>query len=204
MMQKPSIENIQAVVTMMDGKLKAFHESGRVLRTVSFDTVQLGEEGVFFSEPVSSSLVDDFEYAKKKNIKDFAYTSMGMYVCAELSEYQQVEPYYFDYAKISQNDASFVLNNYRSIRGSIPYNPEYFDDIVLNDNISYYSDYVKNIKNSSSNSSERGNVLVKATAWGKAMTDKNDDGYVKAWFYLIMLGCFCIFTFVAYILYTSL
>ena len=203
-MQKPDVETIQSVVKAMDGNLKAFHSSGKALRNVSFDTVQIGEQGIVFSEPVPSSLIDDFGYAREKNIKDFAYTALGMYVYSELSEYQPVEPYYFDYAKISQQDPSFVTNNYRSIRGSIPFNPEYFDEIILNNNVTYLSDFLSNEKASSSNTASRANVLVKATAAGKAMTEKNEAAYAKSWFYLVMLGCACIFTFVAYILYTCL
>ena len=204
MIQKPDIETIHDVITSMDNNLKKLHDSGRVLRTVSFDTVTIGDQGVAFSAPVSSNLVDDFEHAKKKNIKDMTYTSMGMYVCSELSEYQPVEPYYFDYARISQQDPTFVTSNYRSIRGSIPYNPEYYDEIVLNDNVRYLSEHLKTTSTVSSSSESRGISYTKSTAAGRAMAEKNESAYAKSWFYLVILGCACIFSFVAYILYICL
>jgi len=165
----------------------------------------ISAESIIFNETgdlgyVNLSKMDnrvDKSYYINQNINQLAVLALGVYVYVDLEDTN-----FYDYTNLVNKNPDFVKDNYQYIRSSIPYGVEYYDDVILNNNVSYFSDFI--YLKSGSDNTKSGRSLVKTTPTGKALADKEDAAFVNTWFYPIIIVCVITLLIMMYLLYSYL
>lgn len=138
-----------------------------------------------------------------KNVKDLVKLSLGIFVSLDVEG-----NIFYDYTKLDDN---FIVQNYYSIRPSIKYGVDYYDNIVNSKlfngigeiNTLYFNRAIEDITDKKEG---RGNSvrMVKATPTGIALTELKDAAFVKTFFYPVIIISVLIVMFISYMLYTYL
>lgn len=193
---------ITEVIASLDRQLKYLHSKGYYVESMGFNDVVVNDYQDFgFTRISRMDKNQNNESTIKGNIKSLVLLSLGSYALSNsVNDGYVSNTEWFDYNEIDKRDPSFVSNNYDFIRTTIPYGTDYYDDVINNGNIYYFSDYIAQ-KSRESNGKGNSRSLVYATAAGRALSEKNkESAFVKISFYPIIIGCFLMIGFVIYTL----
>lgn len=189
-------------LSLLDEQLKYIHSCGYYIDNINFDTIiingyqDLGFIGIF---PVNN--LESSQNIYNNNIKQLAEVSLGAFVYLSSARLGNIQdPSYFDYSKITANkDPEFISKNYPIIRQAIPYEPGYYDNVIIRKQYDYFGDYLnKNEENN--NTMNKSPKLVKATAAGRVYSGE-EAAFVKVGLNLIIIGCIAIMFFIIYMIY---
>lgn len=197
-------EFVLNAVYSLDSQMKQIHKKGYCLKNISFSTV-------IFDEYQNITFADFYKITDSndayKDVNDFNNFSMGLFVLIsskELGYYNDIS--FFDYSALARSESNFILENYAFIKQSIPQDlVDYYDDFISGSEIKYLTDFVKS-KNSADSNKSNARSLVKATAVGKALTDRemNNAAFAEALVYPILAICGILLIVLSYLLYVYL
>ena len=195
---------IMDTIYSLDSQMQQIHNRGYCLKNISFGTVVFDEyENVTFENFYKITDSRDIY----NDINDFNNFSMGLFVLInskELGYYSDVG--YFDYSNLAKRDRLFISQNYDFIKQTIPQElVEYYDSSYSDTEVKYLTDFIKN-KNSNEAGKDNARTLVKATAVGRALTEResNTAAFAEALVYPILAFCGMLLIILTYLLYTCL
>ena len=183
---------ILEAIYILDAQMKELHLNNMYLPIINAENILYNADNTFSFKNISKIPYDKNECVKSNIIK-FSHFSLGVYASLAVDKTS-----FADYTKLN-ND--FIYQNYPILREMIPYGKEYYDNIVVDQNYSYYSDFLDS-KAKNEASSSLSNKLVKATAAGKVYSDEK-AGFSDIAFYPVMCTIFIIFAIICYFVITG-
>lgn len=188
----------------LDSQMKQIHKRGYCLKNISLSTVIFDEyENITFADfykiTDSSDILID--------INDFNNMCMGLFVLnnsKEMGYYSDIS--YFDYSVLAKRDREFIYKNYYFIKNAIPQDlVGYYDSLSTSLEINYLTDFIK-AKDTNESNKNNTRSLVKATAVGKALTDRESNiaAFAGVLVYPILAFCGILLILLTYLLYIYL
>lgn len=198
------LDFILNTIYSLDSQMKQIHKRGYCLKCISLSNIVFDEySNITFSDFYKITDSDDIII----DINDFNNMCMGLFV---LNNSKQMGCYsdisYFDYSVLAKRDREFIYKNYVAIRSVIPRDlVEYYDSLSTNLEIRYLTDFIKvNDINESNKNNTR--TLVKATAVGRALADKENNiaAFAAVLVYPVLAFCGILLIILTYLLYIYL
>jgi len=181
-------EHIRQSFLLLDNQLKIIHSKGYSVDINSSSIIY--ENGLGFTR-FNPGLT---EQQRRTNIEDLAKLAIGTYFSLPTGTFS-------DYTHLP-ND--YIRENFDFFESSIPKgssNDSYYRDVLVNGKISYYNDYLAQIKvTPQGKSNENSRVLNYSTPQGRAMAQKDESAFIDLAFYPILLTITIIISYMIYIL----
>lgn len=182
-------EKARDIFLTLDNQLQIIHSKGYSVEINSSSIIY--ENGFSFSR-INKGLTEEI---KRGNIEDLAKLAIGTYFSIPTGTFS-------DYTHLP-ND--YIRENFdvieTSIQKSMP-NDEYYREILVNGNIGYYNDYLRNLKTTTpqGKANESSRVLSYATPQGKAMSNNDEAAFINIVFYPLIMTLTVILGYMIYIL----
>ena len=182
-------EKARDIFLSLDNQLQIIHSKGYSVEINSSSIVY--ENGFIFSR-INKGLTKE---TRKSNIEDLAKLAIGTYFSIPTGTFS-------DYTHLP-ND--YIMENFNIIETSIQKampNDEYYREVLVNANIGYYNDYLRNLKRTTpqGKANESSRVLNYATPQGKAMTNNDEAAFINIVFYPLIMTLTAILSYMIYIL----
>lgn len=170
---------IEGIFISLDRQLKYLHKNGYCVNELNSDTILL-DKNKYSSYDNQSVFMFSSISKTKNNDKDFSENVLALTKLA-IGAYISVENGFCDYSKLS-ND--YIKKYFNEISYYLP-NSEYFSKVIMDNNISYYSDYVDALV--SGNSRNNSIQKRKSTEYGKMYVYEEDAAFIQIVFYPVVI-----------------
>ena len=182
-------EQARDVFISLDNQLKLIHEKGY---TVDINSSSIIYENGFGFSKFYAGLTEE---TRRKNIEDLAKLAVGTYFSIPTGTFS-------DYTHLPNE---YIRDNFDIMESNIlKVNPndDYYREVLVNGNISYYNDYLKQLKlsNPQGKANESSRVLSYSTPQGRAMANKDEAAFINLAFYPIIISLFIVISYMIYIL----
>lgn len=182
------VEVANQIFLKLDNKLKKLHSEGKYVN-ISADKILVSDDYEFIE--ISTGLTEEMRMG---NIKTLAKLAAGTYFSLPSGTF-------YDYSQFPDENFKKYFDN---IEPNIPLmhpDDSYYREVLINDNISYYNDYLDNLKERTQGQSNQNNrVLTYSTQIGKAMTNKEESAFIDIVFYPLVISLGIIMSYMIYIL----
>lgn len=170
--------NIEKIFIDLDNQLKYIHSQGFCVSELNSDSIIMEESynSSYMGLPkFSFSSISRFGDVAKdvsNNITDLSKLAIGAYI--------SVENGFCDYSQLSTN---YIKQYFNEILFYLP-NASYFKGVMIDNDISYYNDYIQmNSGNSKSDSRQKSYT----NAYGKMYTPDDDAAFIQLVFYPVII-----------------
>lgn len=181
-------EHIRESFLLLDNQLKIIHSKGYSVDINSSSIVY--ENGLGFTR-FNPGLT---EQQRRSNIEDLAKLAIGTYFSLPTGTFSDYTHLPIDY--IRENFDFFETSIQKSSS-----NDTYYREVLVDGKISYYNDYLSQLKVSpQGKSNETSRVLNYSTPQGRAMSQKDESAFIDLAFYPILLTITIIISYMIYIL----
>lgn len=169
---------VEGIFINLDKQLKYLHSNGYCVNELNSDSILLEQskytssdnQSVFMFSSISRS--NDIEKDYSSNIIDLSKLAIGAYISTENG--------FCDYSQLSTD---YIKKYFGEISSYLP-NPDYFSDIIMRSELSYYSDFIKKESgNSKSNSIQK----AKTNEYGKMYAREDEAAFVQLVFYPVII-----------------
>ena len=171
-------DEINQIFINLDKQMKYLHQKGYCILDLNSDTILLesdkansniDQNSFMFSSIIRSTNRDqDFS----NNIVDLTKLAIGAFI--------SVENGFCDYSQLSTN---YIKRYFGEIAFYLP-NKEYFANIIVENKMSYYSDYVQ-----AKSDKNRNNTIqkTKANEYGKMYSGEEESAFIQLVFYPVII-----------------
>lgn len=171
-------DEINQIFINLDSQMKYLHQKGYCILDLNSDTILLEsdkansniDQNTFMFSSIIRSTNRDQDFSN--NIVDLTKLAIGAFI--------SVENGFCDYSQLSTN---YIKRYFGEIAFYLP-NKEYFANIIVDNKMSYYSDYVQ-----AKSDKNRNNTIqkTKATEYGKMYSGEEESAFIQLVFYPVII-----------------
>lgn len=171
-------DEINQIFINLDKQMKYLHQKGYCILDLNSDTILLEsdkansniDQNTFMFSSIIRSTNRDQDFSN--NIVDLTKLAIGAFI--------SVENGFCDYSQLSTN---YIKRYFGEIAFYLP-NKEYFANIIVDNKMSYYSDYVQ-----AKSDKNRNNTIqkTKATEYGKMYSGEEESAFIQLVFYPVII-----------------
>jgi len=171
-------DEINEIFINLDQQLKYLHQNGFCVSELNSDSIllesnkysSLNNKSMFMFASIVRSKNNVSDYSD--NVRDLSKIAIGAFISAENG--------FCDYSQLSTD---YIKKYFDEIAVYLP-NRDYFSKVIMDNDMSYYSDYVQlTAGNSRSNSMQK----RKSTEYGKMYVPEDDAAFIQIVFYPVIL-----------------
>jgi len=172
------VNEINEIFINLDKQLKYLHQNGYCVNELNSDSILLEQSK--YSSPDNQSLFMFSSITIARNgVKDYSDNVLALTKMA-VGAYISSENGFCDYSQLSTD---YIKKYFTEISVYLP-NSSYFSKVIMDNDISYYSDYIQmTTGNSRSNAIQK----RKATEYGKMYIPEDNAAFIQIVFYPVII-----------------